>query len=767
MTLFGSAGLLFLYLSMFTSAAMARDWTPRFDSLHQDVSSVSSALSDHVWTLDTFELAWQQGQGGPTLAVRDAASQRVLWATRPGRAFVMAASAQESILQWRGSFTLKDRVQKARCRTQTVDTIEMETDQQTLNIEGSLTGPSCSVRYRLSFAPRTDKRLAFHVELLAEAPDSQKLNRLFLNFASRSEEQFFGFGEQYTYFDLKGRTVPILSTEQGHLRGRQPYTFFLNRISPGAAGAWYTTYASVPFYMTSDQHAFYLKTSEFSAFDLEDRDQVEVRIWARQMEGEILKGERPLDLIETYTEYAGRLPKPPQWFHRGAIVGIMGGSERVRELWQKLKEQGTPIAAFWLQDWQGKRVTSLGIRMWWNWELDREVYPDWERLVGDFAEEGIRTLGYVNPFLSDVSSKATAKVNLFAEAKAKGYLIRKANGEPYEIDSGGFTGSLVDLSNPEAFAWYRDVLIRQMVGIGLKGWMADFGEAVPFDAQMQAGAAPVLHNRYPELWARLNREVLEKAQLEGEGLIFLRSGFTKSPGMAPMFWLGDQMTTWDEYDGLKSAITGLLSGGLSGFSINHADIGGLIAMKRQVLGVPIVNFQRSKELLLRGIEMSAFTSAYRNHEGNDPTHSHQIASDAETLAFYAYFAKVFALLADYRDTVFQEAHDRGYPVARHLFLHYPKDPNVSTAPYQWLLGSDFLIAPVVDPGQQEKALYLPEGQWVHVWSGREYVVSSQGLRVTVPAPLGQPPVFYKKGSAAGEEFQRRLKALPRAAWLPR
>jgi hypothetical protein len=33
---------------------------------------------------------------------------------------------------------------------------------------------------------------------------------------------------------------------------------------------------------------------------------------------------------------------------------------------------------------------------------------------------------------------------------------------------------------------------------------------------------------------------------------FLRSGFTKSPGSATLFWLGDQLVTWDAYDGLAS-----------------------------------------------------------------------------------------------------------------------------------------------------------------------------------------------------------------------
>ena len=55
------------------------------------------------------------------------------------------------------------------------------------------------------------------------------------------------------------------------------------------------------------------------------------------------------------------------------------------------------------------------------------------------------------------------------------------------------------------------------------------------------------------------------------------------------------------------------------------------------------------------------------------------------------------------------------------------------------------MAPVHAAGQSEWPAYLPAGaDWVHVWSGQ---VFAGGGRVVVPAPLGQPPVFYRQGSA--------------------
>ena len=40
--------------------------------------------------------------------------------------------------------------------------------------------------------------------------------------------------------------------------------------------------------------------------------------------------------------------------------------------------------------------------------------------------------------------------------------------------------------------------------------------------------------------------------------------------------------------------------------------------------------------------------------------------------------------------------------------------------------------------------------WVHLWTGEE---AAGGSNVTVSAPLGQPPVFYRMGSQWSQLFQ--------------
>ncbi len=69
----------------------------------------------------------------------------------------------------------------------------------------------------------------------------------------------------------------------------------------------------------------------------------------------------------------------------------------------------------------------------------------------------------------------------------------------------------------------------------------------------------------------------------------MRSGSTHSPSVSSLFWLGDQLVTWDHYDGLGSAIIGAINSGLSGYTMTHSDIGGYTSIIIPVLRYVIYN----------------------------------------------------------------------------------------------------------------------------------------------------------------------------------
>ena len=111
----------------------------------------------------------------------------------------------------------------------------------------------------------------------------------------------------------------------------------------------------------------------------------------------------------------------------------------------------------------------------------------------------------------------------------------------------------------------------------------------------------------------------------------------------------------------------------------------------------------------------------------------------------------------------QEASEKGLPLCRHLFLHYPEDEYVQTLTYQqFLVGSEILVAPVLDKGKTNAKVYFPLDErkgcsWIHIWSGKEY--TNLGTEAKIDAPLGYPAVFVKSGSLVGETFLRNLRDL--------
>ena len=99
--------------------------------------------------------------------------------------------------------------------------------------------------------------------------------------------------------------------------------------------------------------------------------------------------------------------------------------------------------------------------------------------------------------------------------------------------------------------------------------MADFGEYIPMDAVLHSGSPETVHNQFPVLWSEVNRAAVKAAGMESSAVFFSRSSGaiypasgllpilcytsiltrftgTKSPASSTLFWLGDQLVTFDD-----------------------------------------------------------------------------------------------------------------------------------------------------------------------------------------------------------------------------
>ena len=145
--------------------------------------------------------------------------------------------------------------------------------------------------------------------------------------------------------------------------------------------------------------------------------------------------------------------------------------------------------------------------------------------------------------------------------------------------------------------------------------------------------------------------------------------------------------------------------------------------------------------------MNAFTPLMRGHEGLNPDLNAQFDASEEVLRHGAKFGKIHKALKPYLKDAVKYNAEKGVGVVRPLFFYYDEQPAYTEA-YEFLLGRDILVAPVIKSGAEKREVYLPNDEWVHLWSGKEY---SRGKAI-VPAPVGEIPVFIRKSSPFKDEF---------------
>lgn len=556
----------------------------------------------------------------------------------------------------------------------------------------------------------------------------EKINRFWMRVAADASEKVYGCGEQFTYFNLRGKNFPLWTSEPGVGRNKNTYVTWRSDVeNNGAGGDYYHTYFPQTTYVSSKKYYMHVDTTAYADFDFRHDTYHELQFWTVPKQIRVESAPTFLELLKKLTAYLGRLPELPDWVYNGLVIGVQGGTERSFELLERTLEHGIPVAGMWCQDWEGIRVTSFGKRLRWNWMWNEELYPNLPKKIKEIEKQGIRFLGYINPYVLREGS-------MCQEAAEKGYLVKNAAGEDYYIDFGEFDCGIPDLTNPEAFTWYKGCIRKNLIDFGLSGWMADFGEYLPTDAVLYNGeSAMIEHNHWPAMWARCNYEAIEEAGKLGEIVYFMRAGGTGNQKWCPLMWAGDQSVDFTLDDGLASAICATLSMGMVGCTINHSDIGGYTSLFDNC---------RTKELFDRWTEMAAFTPFMRTHESNRPDTNFQYYDDADTMAHLARFVKIYKALAPYTKSLVKEASEQGIPAQRPLFLHYEADEQAYDVKYEYLYGRDLLVAPVYTQGVETVKTYLPSDQWIHLWTGEAF----QGGWHEIDAPIGKPAVFYRADS---------------------
>jgi alpha-glucosidase (family GH31 glycosyl hydrolase) len=570
-------------------------------------------------------------------------------------------------------------------------------------------------------------RLDVRIELDADSGD-----RISLAAECTAEgEHLVGLGGQSFDVDHRGETVPLFVQEDGIGKFPEPDDIY--------AGLWFltgrkhSTHTPMPMLLSSRPYALALDTNARAVFALasEADDVCRFEAWDRKLDLHVFVGDERFGHM---IDWVGKAPAPSELVF-APWVDALFGSANVRRVADKLRSTGAAASVIWTEDWRGGEDTSLGYALKENWRVDRSLYPDFEQVANDLRADGFAFHTYHNTFIDETA-------DIRAEAEAKGYAIEK-DGMPYHFTGVKFTPStMLDLSNPAAVTWAKGVM-GEAITLGSDGWMADFAEWLPHDAELASGEDPLaVHNRYTVEWARFNRELFaaNRPANRPPPIFFMRSAWLHSQPEVPVMWAGDQQTDWTDGDGFPSVIPIGLGLGLAGFPYFGHDIGGYMDQGTT---------PTSEELFYRWTTLGALSPVMRTHHGRNIMQNWNWEKDAATTAHFRRWTRFHMQLVPYLMAASDEFAKTGLPLFRMIALSYPDEDWAWTTIDQYLLGDRILVAPIVAQGATSRTVTLPRGNWIPLLGGAPVsgVIEATAARTEIPAfvPEGALLLLYPDG----------------------
>lgn len=569
-----------------------------------------------------------------------------------------------------------------------------------------------------------------NLRITARARGSESRSRI--RFACDPAEAggFLGFGAHTHDVDHRGHVVPIWVSEQGigKVDTFEPHdVWFL-------VGTRHQSYLPVPTMLAPRAEASYgLHATTFyrSLWDLcaTDPGVLGVEIWEGTAELLVSPGPSPLEVVAQQTAVNGRIPIPPDWTF-GVWMEAIGGTAAVRDEVALLRQEGIPASAIWSEDWRGAIQRGRSYILEEDWRWDQTYYPDLPGLIRDLHRQGMRFMTYFNTFL-------VQGVDVWQEAVDGDHLVKNRRGEPYMFQAPDFeeTG-LAELFREETRAWVKNEL-KTALDLGIDGWMADFAEWYPADRTTVTtgdGSDPeAAHNRYPLVWAEVNREAVEESG-QRDVVIFHRSGYSGAQGKAHVIWAGDQRTSFATDDGLPTIVPILMGLSVTGFPVVTHDIAGYVSA---------TNPPSTKELFFRWTSLGALAPVMRTHHGRDAALNWRWSSDEETIAHFKRWAELHTRLFPLFAGLGRDASASGAPILRPLAFADPGDVRLHGVMDAYLVGDALLVAPVVTEGATRRAVPLPRGTWYELASGRAH---EGGGAIEAEAPLTELPIYARAGA---------------------
>lgn len=338
--------------------------------------------------------------------------------------------------------------------------------------------------------------------------------------------------------------------------------------------------------------------------------------------------------------------------HVSFEIGSENTEATINSFIDGMAERGIPLAAFhydcyWMREFH-----------WCDFEWDKRFFGDIESTLKRLHED-------------------------------KGYLVRKPNGEVWQIDFWQAGMGLVDFTNPAAREWFKDK-VKALLNQGVDAIKTDFGERIPRDVVWYDGSPKLsMHNWYTQLYNQAVFEAIEETYGKGNACLYARSA-TVGGQQQPVHWGGDCEST---FNGMAQSLRAGLSLTSSGFGFWSHGIGGFegafpdpAVYKRWVAFGMLGSHSR-----LHG------STVYRVpwlFDEEDEKNGVALVPGQTAVDVVREFTKLKLELMPYVYQLGLQPHANGTPVMRSMFVEFPDDPACRTLDRQYMFGPSMLVAPV-------------------------------------------------------------------------
>lgn len=451
----------------------------------------------------------------------------------------------------------------------------------------------------------------------------------------------------------------------------------------------------------------------------------------------IVAGDTPAELIEAYGSVAGTVPMMPEYglgFWQCKLRYQI--QEELLHVAREYKRQGLPIDVIVIDFFHWPHQG--------DWKFDPAYWPDPKAMIEELKSMGIQLMVSIWPTVETDSEN-------YEEMLENGYLIRCDRGVDTSFIFLDKNTLPFDATNPEARGYVWAKVKEHYYDAGVRLFWLD--EAEPeyniydFDNyRYYSGPCLQTGNIYPSCYSQAFYDGM-KAAGQTNIVNLVRCAWAGSQKYGALVWSGDIPST---FGSMKNQLAAGLNMGIAGIPWWTTDIGGFYG------GDPTnPEFQ---ELFIRWFQWGAFCPVMRLHGDREPrqpqygtTGGYFCASGADN-EVWSYGPEAFEIckkylrlreeMRDYTRKLMEEAHTKGLPLMRAMFVEFPDDPVCWELEEQYMYGDKYLVAPILNLGQRARKVYLPSGCDWRRSDGSQQIFSG-GQWTEVRAPLDTMPVFER------------------------